>query len=94
MIWRYAILGAVMWDASTRSGSKPWLLLLAIVAGGLGLGLYRRRWTIARVWRTFVVAATAVYVGPMLAIYPDVLVGSLGVLTLSPFVATWRRRNA
>ena len=92
--WRYGMLGAVTWDAGTRSGSRPWMLLLAIVAGGVALGLYRRRWVIARVWRTFVVAITAVYAGPMFAVYPDVLIGSLGVLTLSPFVATWRRRNA
>ena len=93
MIWRYGILGAVTWDASTRGGSKPWLLLLAIVAGGMALGLYRRRWMIARVWRTFIVAVTAVYVGPMFAIYPDILVGSLGILTLFPFVATWSHRR-
>jgi hypothetical protein len=31
----------------------------------------------------------------MFAIYPDIMVGSLGILSLSPFVATtWRRRTA
>jgi hypothetical protein len=46
---------------------------------------------LAKLWRTVVVAGGAVYVAPLFAIYPDVLVGSIGALTLGPLLATWRR---
>ena len=52
---------------------KPWLVIAGVVVGGLLLGLWRRRWAVARLWRTVVVAGGAVYVAPLFSVYPDVL---------------------
>ena len=91
LAWRYGILGALFVAAQSQA-QVPWLLIAAILAGGLLLGLWHRRWALARVWRTVVVAGGAVYVAPLFSIYPDVLVGSIGALTVAPVLATWRRR--
>ena len=88
--WRYAILGGLFLFAQSRP-QKPWLVILGVLVVGLLLGLWRRRSGLARLWRTVVVAGGAVYVAPLFAIYPDVLVGSIGALTLGPLLATWRR---
>jgi hypothetical protein len=88
--WRYAILGGLFLFAQSRP-QKPWLVMLGVLVVGLLLGLWRRRSGLARFWRTVVVAGGAVYVAPSFAIYPDVLVGSIGALTLGPLLAAWRR---
>jgi hypothetical protein len=88
--WRYAILGGLFLFAQSRP-QKPWLVILGVLVVGLLLGLWRRRSGLARLWRAVVVAGGAVYVAPLFAIYPDVLVGSIGALTLGPLLATWRR---
>jgi hypothetical protein len=88
--WRYAILGGLFLFAQSRP-QKPWLVMLGVLVVGLLLGLWRRRSGLARLWRTVVVAGGAVYVAPLFAIYPDVLVGSIGALTVGPLLATWRR---
>jgi hypothetical protein len=88
--WRYAILGGLFLFAQSRP-QKPWLVMLGVLVVGLFLGLWRRRSGLARLWRTVVVAGGAVYVAPLFAIYPDVLVGSIGALTVGPLLATWRR---
>jgi hypothetical protein len=88
--WRYAILAGLFVFAQSRP-EKPWLVILGVLIVGLLLGLWRRRSGLARLWRTVVVAGGAVYVAPLFAIYPDVLVGSIGALTLGPLLATWRR---
>jgi hypothetical protein len=88
--WRYAILGGLFLFAQS-SPQKPWLVILGVLVVGLLLGLWRRRSGLARLWRAVVVAGGAVYVAPLFAIYPDVLVGSIGALTLGPLLATWRR---
>jgi hypothetical protein len=89
--WRYGLLGAVVVAAESRAGA-PWGPLAILLIVGVVLGLWHRPWVVARVWRTLVIAATVVYVGPLTAVYPDVIAGSLGALTLSPFVGAWRRR--
>ncbi len=91
LTWRYAVLGALFLAADSEA-QKPWLVMAGVVVGGMLLGLWHRRWPLARLWRTVVVAGGAVYVAPMFSVYPDVLVGSLGALTLAPVMATIRRR--
>ncbi len=91
LTWRYGVLGALFMAAQSQA-QKPWLVIAGVLLGGLLLGLWRRRWALARLWRTVVVAGGAVYVAPLFSVYPDVLVGSIGALTLAPLVATWRRR--
>ncbi len=78
---------------SETAAAPPWGALAAGLGAGVVLGLFHRRWALARLWRTAVVAATAVYVAPLLAVYPAVLTGSLGALTAAPFLATWHRRT-
>jgi hypothetical protein len=90
-MWRYGVLGALVVAAQLQA-QKPWLLIAGVLLGGLFLGLWRRRWTLARLWRTVVVAGGAVYIAPLFSLYPDALVGSIGALTLAPLAATWRRR--
>jgi hypothetical protein len=70
----------------------PWLAIGGVLGSGLSLGLWRRRSALARLWRTLVIAGGAVYVAPLFSVYPGVLVGSIGALTVAPFVAGWRRR--
>ena len=91
-LWRFGLLGAVAVAASTEP-SPPWRVIAAVLGGGVLLGLWRRRWVLARVWRTLVIAGGAVYLAPASTLYPDLLVGSVGLLTLSPLVATWRARR-
>lgn len=91
VLWRYAILGALLVAAEGQS-EKPWLAIVGVLSGGLVLGLWRRRWAVARIWRTAVVAGGAAYIAPLFSVYPDVLAGSIGALTLAPILATWRRR--
>lgn len=91
LMWRYGVLGALLIAAQSQA-QKPWLVIAGVLLGGLLLGLWRRRWALARLWRTVVVAGGAVYIAPLFSVYPDVLVGSIGALTLAPLVATWRRR--
>jgi hypothetical protein len=91
LAWRYGILAALFIAAQSQA-QAPWLLIAAILLGGLLLGLWHRRWGLARVWRTVVVAGGAVYVAPLFSVYPGVLVGSIGALTVAPVLATWRRR--
>jgi hypothetical protein len=91
LMWRYGVLGALVVAAQLQA-QKPWLLIAGVLLGGLFLGLWRRRWTLARLWRTVVVAGGAVYIAPLFSLYPDALVGSIGALTLAPLAATWRRR--
>ena len=90
LLWRHAILLAVLLAAEARAG-VPWPAIAGVLVAGLVLGLWHRRSVVARVWRTLVIAGAAIYVGPMLPIYPYLLAGSLGALTLSPFLATLRR---
>ena len=91
LAWRYGILSALFIAAQSQA-QAPWLLIAAVLLGGLLLGLWHRRWALARVWRTAVVAGGAVYVAPLFSVYPGVLVGSIGALTVAPVLATWRRR--
>jgi len=91
LAWRYGILAALFIAAQSQA-QAPWLLIAAILLGGLLLGLWHRRWGLARVWRTAVVAGGAVYVAPLFSVYPGVLVGSIGALTVAPVLATLRRR--
>jgi hypothetical protein len=91
LAWRYGILSALFIAAQSQA-QAPWLLIAAVLLGGLLLGLWHRRWALARVWRTAVVAGGAVYVAPLFSVYPGVLVGSIGALTVAPVLATWRSR--
>jgi hypothetical protein len=91
LAWRYGILSALFVAAQSQA-QAPWLLIGAVLFGGLLLGLWHRRWALARVWRTAVVAGGAVYVAPLFSVYPGVLVGSIGALTVAPVLATLRRR--
>ncbi len=92
LAWRYAILLAVVVYAGGHAGA-PRLVIAGVVVAGLLLGLWHRGWVLARVWRTLVVAGTAVYVAPLLPVYPAVVAGSVGALTLAPFVSSMRRRR-
>jgi hypothetical protein len=91
LAWRYGVLGALVILAGAQGGT-PWPAIVVVVIAGLALGLWHRPWAVARLWRATVVAGGVVYVAPMFPIYPDVLAGSLGALTLAPFVSAWRRR--
>lgn len=89
LLWRYALAGAVLVAAESRAGT-PWAVVVAMATAGLLLGLWHRRGLVARVWRALALAGIAVYVGPLLSVYPDILAGSLGALTLSPIVDNLR----
>ena len=91
LLWRYGILFALVVVAQSQA-QAPWLVIGGVLGSGLSLGLWRRRSALARLWRTLVIAGGAVYVAPLFAVYPGVLVGSIGALTVAPFVAGWRRR--
>lgn len=90
LIWRYSVLGAILFWAQSHA-QTPWPAIGAVLLGGLILGLWCRRGAPARLWRTLVVAGGAVYVAPLVSVYPDVLVGSIGLLTVAPVLAAWRR---
>jgi hypothetical protein len=91
LMWRYGVLGALVIAAQLQP-QKPWSVIAGVLVGGVLLGLWRRRWALARLWRTVVVAGGAVYIAPLFSVYPDALAGSIGALTLAPLLATWRRR--
>lgn len=90
-MWRYSILGALL-VAAAAEAQKPWLMIVGVLVGGQALGMWRRRWTLARVWRAVVVAGAAVYVAPLFSFYPTLLIGSIGTLTIAPLVDGLRRR--
>jgi hypothetical protein len=91
LLWRYGILVALVVVAQSQA-QAPWVVIGGVLGCGLSLGLWRRRSALARFWRTLVIAGGAVYVAPLFSVYPGVLVGSIGALTVAPFVAGWRRR--
>lgn len=92
LMWRYAILGALL-IAAAADAQKPWLAIVGVLVTGQALGMWRRRSAVARVWRTLVVAGTAVYVAPLFSFYPTVLIGSISTLTIAPVLHGIRRHR-
>lgn len=91
ILWRFAVVGALLVAAGMRL--RPTAAIVAgVLAVGVVLGLWHRRNGLARLWRAVVLAGCAVYAAPLTPLYPDVLAGSLGVLSLSPILAAWRAR--
>jgi len=84
ILWRYAVLGAVV--LGMVAGPRPPLLApLAIVVGGLLLGLWFRRPWPAALWRAATLGwATAVTAGWI--VFPMVLAGALAALTVEPWL--------
>ena len=78
---------------ATRQAQKPWLVIVGVLVGGQARGLWLRRWRLARVWRTVVIAGRAVYIAPLFSFYPTLLIGSIGTPTLAPLVDGLRRRE-
>jgi hypothetical protein len=84
ILWRYAVLGAVV--LAMVVGPRPPLAApLAIVAGGVLLGLWARRPWPAALWRAAMLGwAAAVTAGWI--VFPIVLASGLAVLTLEPWL--------
>ena len=84
ILWRYAVLGAVV--LAMVAGPRPPLAApLAIIAGGVVLGLWFRRPWPAALWRAAVLGwAAAVTAGWI--VFPIVLASGLAVLTLEPWL--------
>jgi hypothetical protein len=84
ILWRYAVLGAVV--LAMVAGPRPPLAApLAVIAGGVLLGLWFRRPWPAALWRAAVlgwaVAVTAGWIG-----FPIVLASGLAVVTAEPWL--------
>ncbi len=89
-IWRYAVVGAV--TLAMFSGVRPPLLAAAAIGfAGLILGLWRRRWWAAGLWRAAMLGwATGASSGS--EFFPYLIAGALAVVTLEPWLVARGRR--
>ncbi|MGA8015468.1 MAG: hypothetical protein WCB85_06075, partial [Candidatus Dormiibacterota bacterium] len=89
-IWRYAVVGSV--TLAMFSGVRPPLVTAAAIGvAGLILGLWRRRWWAAGLWRAAMLGwATGASSGSQF--FPYLIAGSLAVVTLEPWLVARGRR--
>jgi len=84
ILWRYAVLGAVV--LAMVAGPRPPLAApLAIIAGGMLLGLWFRRPWPAALWRAAVLGWVAAVTAGW-TVFPLVLASGLAVLTVEPWL--------
>ncbi|HBV94955.1 MAG: hypothetical protein ABSC16_05640 [Candidatus Dormibacteria bacterium] len=84
ILWRYAVLGAVVL-AMVAGPHPPLAAPLAIVAGGVVLGLWFRRPWPAALWRAAVLGWVAAVTAGWI-VFPIVLASALAVLTVEPWL--------
>lgn len=89
-IWRYAVVGAV--TLAMFSGVRPPLVAAAVIGvAGLILGLWRRRWWAAGLWRAAMLGwATGASSGS--EFFPYLIAGALAVVTVEPWLVARGRR--
>ena len=89
-IWRYVVVGGV--TLAMFAGVRPPLLAAAAIGfAGLILGLWRRRWWAAGLWRAAMLG-WAIGASSGSELFPYLIAGSLAVVTLEPWLVARGRR--
>jgi hypothetical protein len=86
ILWRLGLLAGVIVVAQAGYG-PPWYAAAGVVSAGLMLGLWHRRWHIARVWRMLMVAAGVAYVAPLTPIALVATEAGFGIALIAPWLA-------